>query len=247
MVDKILVMTDNSFLANRFCQIISEKKLKNLVWDFGISPFSVPSKFGRSGGFKFQIINLKRSEVINKIIKNYRLILSLHCQQLFPDKLIKSVRCINVHPGYNPYTRGWYPQVFAIIKELPIGATIHEMDTMIDHGRIICRAEVNINSYDTSESLYKKIIHKELELLNENIEDIIKGNYEAVDPEEEGNLFLKRDFLQLCKFDLNETMSALDWINRLRALSHEEFKNAYFLDPVSKKKVYMSIKLTPDE
>jgi methionyl-tRNA formyltransferase len=78
------------------------------------------------------------------------------------------MRCINIHPGLNPYNRGWYPQVFAINNGLPHGATIHEMDDKIDHGDIIYQKSVDIKLSDTSKTLYERVLDTEIFLFKEN-------------------------------------------------------------------------------
>ena len=36
--------------------------------------------------------------------------------------------CINLHPGYLPHTRGYFPNIWSIVDDLPPGATLHYMD-----------------------------------------------------------------------------------------------------------------------
>src|SRR5690349_163732 len=64
-------------------------------------------------------------------------VISLHSKQIFPPGLVSGARCVNVHPGLNPFNRGWTPHVFSLVNGLPAGATIHEIDAEIDHGAII--------------------------------------------------------------------------------------------------------------
>ena len=84
----------------------------------------------------------------------------------------------------------------------------------------------------------------EIELLDKNLDNIIENNYKTIIPENAGNLYLKKDFNNLCHIDLNEEGRFIDFINRLRALTHFEFKNAYFIDPETKEKVYISLNIT---
>jgi len=186
-------------------------------------------------------INLKR-EYKNLLSKNYDLIISLHCKQLFPADLIKSVRCINIHPGFNPYNRGWYPQVFSIINKLPLGVTIHEMDEKIDHGDIIVQEEVPLYSYDTSLTAYQRVLEKEKELIAKHISAIILGNYSPTQMKGAGNLNSKKDFSKLCRLDLTQKMTLREAINRLRALTHGEYNNAFFYDEQGQK-IYIKIQL----
>jgi methionyl-tRNA formyltransferase len=170
-------------------------------------------------------------------------VFSLHCKQFFPPELISNVKCINIHPGYNPLNRGWYPQVFSIIHDLPIGATIHEIDNKLDHGPIIDREFVQKYIYDTSESLYNRVLDMEIQLLKKNLLPILKNDYSILIPEEEGNLFLKKDFNNLLEIDLNKEYKAIDLINILRALTHGKYSNAFYYNKSNGRKIFISINL----
>lgn len=238
----ILIITDNLYLSKKTKEIFSNYK-DDFKFDYSISPFSDLEKFSKELQKKVIVFDLKKKEDVEKIINNYQLVFSIHCKQLFPELLFKNVKSINIHPGYNPLNRGWYPQVFSIIHDSKVGATIHEIDGEIDHGNIISRAFVEKEIIDTSKSLYDKILVKEMELLEDNIEAILNNKYSTITPESNGKLYLKKDFKNLCELNLNENLSTLEFINKLRALTHGDFKNAYFIDPKTNKKVYVSINL----
>lgn len=179
------------------------------------------------------------------IIKNYDLVISIHSKQLFPAQLVQGVRCINVHPGLNPYNRGWFPQVFSIINGLPMGVTIHEMDEELDHGSIIVQKTYEIKPWDTSGSVYSHVMKIERELLIDNFQSILDDSYTAHPPASEGNLNLKQDFEELRELKLGEDGTFREFLNRLRALTHGEFRNAYFLDN-SGNKVFVRVTLEPE-
>lgn len=178
---------------------------------------------------------------VDFLVKEYDMIFSLHCKQIFPSKLVNHVKCINVHPGLNPNNRGWFPQVFSIINSLPCGATIHEIDEHLDHGPIICQKEVKIEMWDTSLTAYNKILDAEIELLSENLLNILNYEYETT-VKEEGNLNLKKDFDDLCKIDLDDRDTFRNHINKLRALTHGDYANAYFIDDLGNK-IYLKLEL----
>ena len=138
--------------------------------------------------------------------------------------------CINIHPGYNPYNRGWYPQVFAIVNDTVLGATIHVMDKQIDSGLIIDRRKVKIESWHTSKEAYENVLEAELQLFRKNIQNIVNGDFQKITPEIEGKYHSVQDYKQLCKLDLEENLTMKQAIDRLRALSHDGYKNAYFYD-----------------
>lgn len=155
-------------------------------------------------------------------LSTYKIIFSLHCRKIFPKWIIENVKCINIHPGYNPYNRGMFPHVWSIINGLPAGATIHEMDEGIDTGPIISQREVPVTPHDTSETLYNRVLEAELSLLTLNLGDILTGNYTTKKPEK-GNYNSLADFKRLCEIDPSEHSKT---INLLRALTHGEYKNA---------------------
>jgi dTDP-4-amino-4,6-dideoxyglucose formyltransferase len=243
MYNNILIISDNIQLCKKVKKLISKQKNEKTNFRFSISPFSNKLVFTRELEEHICVYNMKNRNDVEIILNNYDLIISIHCKQFFPPEIINNIRCINIHPGYNPINRGWYPQVFAICNNLPVGATIHEMDNQLDNGNIIDRALVNQEIIDTSEKLYNKIIKKEIELLSKNLGSIIRNDYGTIKPEVEGQLKLKSDFKDLCRLDLSEKSTILQLINRLRALTHGNFKNAFFIDPFTGKKVFVSIKL----
>lgn len=238
---EVLVITDNALLAKRFeNEVLISIEGGNYQFSFGCSPFTKLNNFKSLKKSIIQI-DLRRDDIVEALKSKY-LIISLHCKQIFPNKLVKFVRCINVHPGYNPINRGWYPQVFSIAYDLDIGATIHEIDKKLDHGKIIARSKVSKFDFDTSLSLYNRVVDKEIELLKEYIVPILRNSYIAYKPEEEGVVRWRRDFDNLCKLDLEERLTLGEAIARLRALTHEPFKNAFFKDE-SGRKIYLSLKI----
>lgn len=240
---KILVITDNEQQLIRFRELINTKNetLKNYEFNYAFSEKN--SAFQKKYNNISWIKPISIKAEVDYLIQQYKIIISFHCKQIFPDKLVKNVRCINIHPGLNPYNRGWYPQVFSIINGLPCGATIHEIDEHLDHGNIICQKSVKIEKSDTSLTAYNKILETEVDLLSENIERILLKQYEKIVPEE-GNMNLRKDFEELCKINLNDTNTFLKHINILRALTHGNYSNAYFIDEETGKKIYIKVEIS---
>lgn len=56
-------------------------------------------------------------------------------------------------------------------------------------------------------------------------------------------VYYKRYYNKLLELNLEEIVKAGDLIDKLRALTHAGFNNAYFVDPESGKKVYVDIRL----
>lgn len=237
---EILIITDNPYIAQRFEKEVWTKvdQTKNIL-SFKCSPHSVPDQFQLER--KISSVDLKDGYAVSELA-SFDLIISIHCKQLFPKSLIEQVRCINVHPGYNPINRGWYPQVFSIINDTPIGATIHEIDEYLDQGNIIAREFVEKLEYDTSKSLYDRVVEKEIKLLQEHINSTLENSYDVIKPENKGSIYLKKDFNNLCELDLDKEYSLREAIDLLRALTHGDYKNAYFITETNNK-VYVTINL----
>ena len=234
----ICIFTDNAYIYEGFCALLPRFPEHN--FDF----FYSPQNRAFSPRENFRPLRLK--EQTPDFYDRYDLFLSLHSKQLFPDELVENHLCINVHPGLNPHNRGWFPQVFSILNGLPIGVTIHKMDRELDHGPILWQEELPIYPQDTSKDVYDRILAKELELLDQHLEDILTGKYTLTPMAEEGNINYKADFDALCPIDLNEPATYGAVIDRLRALTHAPYQNAYFVD-ADGKKVYVGITLRKED
>jgi hypothetical protein len=234
---KVLVLTDNIYIFKRFDEVVKYKNREQIIFTYCCSPSS-KDMFALEEDVSILDIKLDYESVISK----YDLVISCHCKKIFPKELVTNVRCINIHPGLNPYNRGWYPQVFAINNKKPHGATIHVMDEEIDHGDIIIQAVVDILSHDTSLTVYERVVDLEVELFSCNFDSIIDETYTPVKMDGEGNYNGISDFKKLCELDLNHVDSLGKHIDLLRSLSHGEYKNSYFWDD-NGNKVIISVSL----
>ncbi|SVE12376.1 uncharacterized protein METZ01_LOCUS465230, partial [marine metagenome] len=240
---KILVISDNVYLAKAFLEIIERRINQCINISLGCHE-STYSALARNISSDVPVNSYDLKNEGKKLGRIYDMVFSIHSKQIFPDDLINNARCINVHSGLNPYNRGWYPQVFAIMNGLPYGATIHEMDSKVDHGPIICQKNVEIFPEDTSLSVYNRVIAAELELIDANVGNIINDCYSSYSPPlTEGNLNTIKDFNDLLELDLSEVGSMKYFIDKFRALTHDGYKNAYFIDDITGDKIYVAINL----
>ena len=226
---KICVITDNLFLYKEFLKIIVNT---NRVFEFYCS--------SKDSIENLRILNLK--QVDREFLNQYDLFISLHCKQIFPDFIVDNYRCVNFHPGFNPYNRGWFPHVFSIINGYPIGVTIHEMDKEIDGGGIIAQKTLDIFDYETSDDVYHRILELEIQMIKENIVRIIDNSYITKRIQNKGNINYKKDFAELCNIDLLQMGTFGEFINILRATTFHGYDNAYFYDQ-NGEKIYVSIRL----
>lgn len=224
-------------MIKEFKNLIADEKYTDFQFDFAYSYYNKTIANDNALANWIRPLNVKKETT--KIIAEFQLLISLHCKQIFPPELVNGIKCINVHPGLNPYNRGWFPQVFSIINGLPAGATIHEIDEELDHGPVIAQKEIKIEETDTSNTAYLKIQNLEIELLKEHLLSILNNTYTSTTTTE-GNVNLKKDFDELCKLDLNSTGTLKEHLNLLRALSHDNYPNAWFLDN-NGEKIFVSV------
>ena len=167
-------------------------------------------------------------------------------QHIVPEETLQipDQGCINVHPGYLPHGRGFNPNVWSIIDDLPAGATIHYMDDGVDTGEIIARQRVECLSSDTGKSLYQRIERACVELFKQMWPSIESGTVEAAPQEESDAMYhYKSDFVDLCRIDPEQTYETKELIDILRALTFPPFDNAFL--EIDGEKHYIEIDITP--
>lgn len=236
---RLLVITDNRAVKENFEKAIADLSRSDITTTYACTWWNKDFVRNEELG-EIRPINIRKET--DKIVASFDVVFSAHCKQLFPAKLFERVRCYNLHPGFNPYNRGWYPQVFSILNGYPCGATLHEIDGQLDHGKIIDQEEVRLTQADTSYTAYSRIIDAERRILARSLEATIDNSYESCPASSEGNLNLKSDFDELCCLNLEEQLSMGEAIDRLRALSHGDFLNAWFLGEMGKK-IYLRLEL----
>lgn len=183
------------------------------------------------------------SDLLN-LIDSCDLVISAHCKKIFPKRLVESVRCVNIHPGYNPVNRGWFPHVFSIINQQIAGATLHIMNSRIDAGPVIAQERVSIEFQDNAFDVYRKIIALEKDLFRDNLTKIMNFDFAGIETEE-GNFNSFSDFKSLCELDLNSQNTLEYHLRILKGLTFPGFQNGFVR--VNGQKYYVEVKITPSD
>lgn len=236
-VTRSLVVSDSAHLLNGIIRVCAELCPPGV--EIACSNDAPPDCGRLAAQHGLKCYDLLRDEAA--ILLRFTVLIGVHCLQILPPSLVRQLRCINFHPGYNPYNRGWFPHVFSMINGLPAGITIHEMDERIDHGPVIYREQLPIHPYETSKDFYERLVARELDLLKEFLPVLLTGNYEAKPLESEGNYNSRSAFESAKHIDPDRTWIARDFLNFLRALSYEGYRNAYVVDPQTREKYYLRL------
>lgn len=87
-------------------------------------------------------------------------------------------RIINMHTSFLPWNKGASPNIWSIIDDTPKGVTIHRLEKGLDTGDVIVQKECVFDEYvDTLYSSYATLNREIVELLQDNWDKIISGNY----------------------------------------------------------------------
>lgn len=174
-------------------------------------------------------------------------IFSIHFPYIIPKEIIELPRIgvLNLHPAYLPYCRGWHTTVWAIYETTPFGVTLHWIDEGIDTGDIALQKQIAVSWSDTADSLYKKAIQAELELLKDAVPYIINRNLPRITQSSKGSFHFKKDIENIRRIDLNLEYKGEEIIRLLRALTTNNWHEAAFFE-VDDKRYLVNIQIKDD-
>lgn len=152
--------------------------------------------------------------------------LSVHYHALFrPEVIDRHEALYNVHPGYLPWGRGYYPVVWAIVEGEPAGATLHQIDAGIDTGPIVAQRRVEVSDVDTGHELLERVRVEERALILELLAQLSSGIVpEAVPQSGAGSYHDLAAFRRLRSVSCLDGLTAEQLVTRARALTHPDHR-----------------------
>lgn len=159
---------------------------------------------------------------------------------LFPKGIV------NLHPGYLPFNRGVYANVWAIVEGTPAGATLHYVDAGVDTGDIIARQRVEVRPDDTGETLYRRLERACVGLFFDAWPTLAEGRAPRTpqDPAA-GSVHTHADVAALDRIDPAGQCRAGRLIDIIRARTFPPYKGAYV--EVEGKRYYLGIGISEEE
>lgn len=136
--------------------------------------------------------------------------LSVHYPRLIKRKLLGAYRKIyNLHPGFLPWGRGYYPVFWALWEGTPAGATLHEMSEGVDEGPIVGQIRVRYTGRDTGGSLHRRVRLAEKKLFMRTWPLIVGGRKlrPVRQPRKAGSVHRKKEFFDLKRCANTDEMS----------------------------------------
>ena len=150
--------------------------------------------------------------------------LSVHYPRLLKPHEINNYRRIyNIHPGYLPWGRCYYPVFWALWADEPAGCTLHEIDAGIDTGPVVERCWVPKYDWDTGGTLHQRVSDAEKGLFLKYW-PIIAGGVPlmALPQGGDGSFHLKQEFFDLKLYGA-QGLTAPEMLKLIRCLSHPDY------------------------
>ena len=124
---------------------------------------------------------------------------SVHYPRILKPELICKYRKVyNLHPGYLPWGRGYYPVFWALWEGTPAGATVHEISRGLDEGPIVAQVRVEYDTHDTFGSLWERVRDVERVLFVDHWQRLVHGEHVPSFPQPEGGTYHRRsEFMEL--------------------------------------------------
>lgn len=150
---------------------------------------------------------------------------------------------VNLHLAPLPEYRGCNQFSFAIMDEAKeFGATIHQIDTRIDHGDVLFEHRFSIPEHCWVKDLYELTFNAAVKLFHESISALIKGDYTKISQSElckkrKENLHFRNEINELKQIDLSQPAEDIE--KAIRATYMPGFEPPYAL--ISGKKVYFEV------
>lgn len=176
-------------------------------------------------------------------MKNVDFIISVQYHLILRQKHIDVANemAINLHMAPLPEYRGCNQFSFAIFNQAStFGTTLHRLESGIDNGAIIAERRFDLENGQEVKPLYDKTFEESVFLFEENIGNVLSGNYTLNDQanliDERGlNIYFRKDIAQLKEIDLNDSADVIT--RKVRATAMPGFEPPFAI--VDGKKYYI--------
>lgn len=176
----------------------------------------------------------------------------LSWKHLMPEACIRIPQkgVINLHYSLLPAFRGVYPVNWALIEGArETGITYHLIDADIDCGTVIMQDALGIAPDDTARSLQKRLDALAFSMFDTLLEaisgEVVPDKKNDRDMGKSRHAYYSaKKFRANDEIDLHDMVNTGDFLDFLRGKTFlPEGRNAYFIDPVTGKKIYVSLVL----
>lgn len=167
-------------------------------------------------------------------------ILGKEILDIFPNGVV------NLHTSFLPWNKGSNPNVWSIIKDDPVGVTLHFMNEQVDAGPIIARESYEVPINYTGKELYLELESRIVSLFRQCWPLIKDHDFSLIEQNELiGTVNLRKNLESLKLLDLNDKKTVREVLDILRACMFPPYPPAYFIS--NGKRFDVEIKITERE
>ncbi len=148
--------------------------------------------------------------------------LSVHYPKILQPKTISNYyKIYNIHPGYLPWGRGFYPVFWALFDDTPAGATLHEITVGVDKGPIVEQVQVKYFPDDTGGTLHERVTKVEEQLLLKYWPMMVMQQHVPTKQQiGTGSYHSKKEFLDLKTTDVWKSFTPEKLLKLVKALTY---------------------------
>lgn len=151
--------------------------------------------------------------------------LSMEYDRIIAPEKFSSKQLFNIHFSKLPAYKGMYTSTIPILHgEKTVGVTLHEIDSGIDTGNIIAQKVFRLQNYWNARDLYFSYLKYGTELVIENIEKIIAGNYESSPQPAKGATYYSKKTIDYSNIHIDFFTTAEMVSRQIRAYSFKEYQ-----------------------
>jgi len=180
---------------------------------------------------------------------NLDYLLCIHFPHYIPPSVLDlPAECaLNLHPAYLPYGRGWHTPSWAILDDVPFGATLHVMTEEIDAGPIVHQKHLPVRPDDTADSLYRRVKHLERVVFEEAWPSIQNRTLSPTPQPSGGTQHCKDELMQpaVQRLDRDQSVRTGDLVDRLRALTTDRLEEAAYFERDGKR-YRLQLRIVPE-
>ena len=195
------------------------------------------------------IVIYKSSDQLSMYLNHVSMDLDIGIMAWWPyiikQPLIKSSKYgfINTHPSLLPYNRGKHYNFWALVEQVPFGATLHFVDKGIDSGDIISQMSIPYGWEDNGATLYKKAKSTMITLFKKTYPSIRNLNIPRTKQDlKDGSFHAASEIDSASYIDLGMQYRAKDLLNLLRARTFPSHQACWFRDGDEEYEIRVEIK-----
>lgn len=151
--------------------------------------------------------------------------ISLEFDQIVSTLKFKSKKLFNIHFSALPKYKGMFTSILPILHgEENSGVTLHYINDGIDTGDVIDQILFSLPEYITGVNLYFKYLKFGKELLEKNIQNIIRTKIKSVPQNISKSSYFSKSFIDFNNLEINFRQSAFQVTNYINAFSFRPYQ-----------------------